>query len=130
MKNFFGVMLSKLGKPTKNYVCAKTLPPKGPTHGISFLKLRNQTSLIFARSHQKTFHFKSTHSTQFRTITTFMAASHKYPNELRFDLSAAQISELCTSIIEKSKKELDNISSIPDGERTFANTVKALDFEK
>jgi hypothetical protein len=77
------------------------------------------------------------------TLTTDMTTA-KYPNKLRFNLNAEQISELCDKIIVDSKKVrtklaknyanlylyyvklLDDIVTIPAKERTFKNTVHAL----
>eukprot|EP01117_Protostelium_nocturnum_P003259 TRINITY_DN1420_c0_g2_i1.p2 TRINITY_DN1420_c0_g2~~TRINITY_DN1420_c0_g2_i1.p2 ORF type:complete len:759 (-),score=281.48 TRINITY_DN1420_c0_g2_i1:2611-4866(-) len=65
---------------------------------------------------------------QFKHIRTFSmsSTSHNRPNRLRFDLTAEQVRDLTTEIINKHKKSLDDIVSVPSENRTFENTVRAF----
>jgi len=58
-----------------------------------------------------------------------MEVIRKYPNELRWDLSVEAIQKKTAEIMEQSKKTLDEIAAIPAKDRTFRNTIHALDTE-
>lgn len=53
--------------------------------------------------------------------------SRSYPNLLRFDLGPEEIFNLTEEIIKETNVRLDRILQIPPKERTFQNTIKALE---